>query len=404
MSLHTRWPAVSVGIASGVVAATFVGKLPGALPTLSGQFDLSLVAAGWVVSMFNALAVFTAVFFGFIADRAGALRSCLAGLAALALGGAAGALATSTGMLLASRFVEGAGFIAVGVSAPALIVSAAVGRDRVLALGVWSAYLPFGFAAMLLVTPFVLEAAGWRGLWWMSVAGALVTLATLWHMRHEFPLPPPRASRTLNSIAQALRQPGPWWCALAMCLYTFQWTAVMVWLPTFLVKERELTVLAASSLTTLVVGVNVPGILFGTWLLQRNVPRGTLISVAAVLMGASGVALFAAGLPDGARFAACLILSFCGGMTPPAVLSSSQHYAHTPDQISSLQGVIVQLSNLGQFVGPPAFALVVSATGGWNATAYLLAAAAAGALVAGQLVNRVEHSGPGPEHAGKRRP
>jgi len=164
----------------------------------------------------------------------------------------------------------------------------------------------------------------------------------------------------------------------------------MVWLPTFQVKERELTLLAASSLTTLVVGVNVPGILFGTWLLQRNVPRGTLISVAALLMGASGVALFAAGLPDGARFAACLILSFCGGMTPPAVLSSSQHYARTPDQISSLQGVIVQLSNLGQFVGPPAFALVVSATGGWSATAYLLVAAAAGAVAAGALVRRNE--------------
>lgn len=390
MPPHTRWPAVSVGIVAGVVAATFVGKLPGALPTLSEQFGLSLVAAGWVVSMFNTLAVVTAVFFGFVADRAGALRSCLAGLAALVLGGTMGALAASTDVLLAARFIEGAGFIAVGVSAPALIVSAAAGRDRGLALGVWSAYMPFGFAIALLATPFALSAAGWRGLWWMSVAAAVLTLASLWRMRDEFPLPPPRTGRTLASITQALRQPGPWWCALAMCFYTFQWTAVMVWLPTFLVKERELTLLAASALTTLVVGVNVPGILLGTWLLQRNVPRGTLISVAALLMGSSGIALFAAGLPDGARYAACLGLSFFGGMTPPAVLTSSQHYARTPDQISSLQGLIIQFSNFGQFVGPPAFAVVVSATGSWNATASLLVAAATGALVAGEFVGRTE--------------
>lgn len=390
MPPHTRWPAVSVSILAGVVAAMFVGKLPGALPALSEHFDLSLVAAGWVVSMFNALAVVTAVFFGFIADRAGALRSCLAGLAALVLGGAAGALASSPEVLLASRFVEGAGFLAVGVSAPALIVSAAVGRDRGLAMGVWSAYMPFGFAIALLATPFVLAAAGWRGLWWMSVVAAAVTLASLWKMREAFPLPPPRAVRTFAGIAQALRQPGPWWCALAMCFYTFQWTAVMVWLPTFLVQERELTVLAASALTTLVVGVNVPGILLGTWLLQRNVPRGTLIRVAALLMGVSGISLFTAGLPDAARYAACLSLSFCGGMTPPAVLTSSHHYARTPDQISSLQGLIIQLSNFGQFVGPPVFAVVVSATGSWNATAYLLVTAAAGAFVAGQLVGRAE--------------
>ncbi len=390
MSSHTRWPAVSVGIVAGVVGAAFVGKLPGALPALSDHFGLSLVAASWVVSMFNALAVAMAVFFGFFADRAGALRSCLGGLAALALGGAAGAIATSPEALLVSRFVEGAGFIAVTVSAPALIASAAVGHDRGLALGIWSAYMPFGFAVALLATPFVLAAVGWRGLWWASVAAAAVTLLALWRMRAAFPLPPPRAERTLASLVHALRQPGPWWCALAMCFYTFQWTAVMVWLPTFLVKEREFTLLAATALTTLVVAVNVPGILLGTWLLQRHVPRGRLISAAAILMGLSGIALLATGLPDGVRYAACLSLSFGGGMTPPAVLTSSQHYARSPTQIASLQGLIIQLSNFGQFIGPPAFAVVVSATGGWRATMYLLVVAAVGAFAAGQLVSRAE--------------
>lgn len=390
MPSDTHWPAVSVGIAAGVVAAAFVGKLPGALPTLSDQFGLSLVAAGWVVSMFNALAVTTAVFFGFLADRAGALRICLAGLAALVLGGAAGAVAATTEMLVTSRFVEGAGFIAVAVSAPALIASAAVGRHRGLALGIWSAYMPFGFTVALLATPFMLAATGWRGLWWAGVAAAAATLAALWRVRAQFPLPPPRAERTLASIAQALRQPGPWWCALAMCFYTFQWTAVMVWLPTFLVQEHQLTMLAASALAALVVGINVPGNLLGTWLLQRNVPRGRLISAAALMMGSCAIILFATDLSDGARYAACLGLSFFGGMTPPAVLTSSQHYARTPGQIASLQGLIIQLSNFGQFIGPPAFAMVVSATGGWSTTAYLLVTAAAGALVAGQLVGRSE--------------
>jgi len=390
MPSRTHWPAVWVCIVAGVVAATFVGKLPGALPALSAEFGLSLVSASWVVSMFNTLALATAVFFGFVADRAGALRSCLGGLVALTVGGAGGALATSTEVLLLSRFVEGAGFIAVGVSAPALIASAAVGRDRGLALGIWSAYMPIGFAIALLATPFVIAAAGWRGLWWGTVLAAVVVLASLWRVRSAFPLPPPHVERTLASLAQALRQPGPWWCALAMCFYTFQWTAVMVWLPTFLVQERSLTLLVATALTTLVVGVNIPGILLGTWLLQRHVPRGKLISAAAVLMGVSGIALFAGGLPDGARFAACLALSFFGGMTPPAVLSSSQVFARTPTQIASLQGLIVQLSNIGQFVGPPAFAMVVSATGDWTATAYLLALAALAALVAGIAVGRVE--------------
>ncbi len=391
MSSHTRWPAVAAGILAGVVAATYVGKVPGAIPALRDELGLSLLAASWVVSMFNVLAMTGAVCFGLVADRAGALRVCMAGLAALAVGGAVGALATSTEALLASRFVEGAGFIAVAVAAPALIVSAAAGSDRGLALGIWSAYMPFGLTAALLATPFLLAtSAGWRGLWWASAAAAVATLAALWRVRSEYPLAPPRAERTLAGIAHALRQPAPWWCGIAMLFYTFQWTAVMVWLPTFLVNERQLTLHSAAALTALVVGVNVPGNLLGTWLLQRHVPRGRLISLAAALMGTMAALLFAVGLPDAVRYGACLGFSFLGGMTPPAVLTSSQFYARAPAQVASLQGLIIQLSNLGQFVGPPAFAAAVSATGGWDATAYLLIAAAGGALVAGQLVGRAE--------------
>jgi len=390
MLSHTRWPAVSAGIFAGVVAAIFVGKLPGALPALGDDFGISLVASAWVVSTFNLLAMTGAVLFGLLADRAGALRFCLAGLVALVLGGAGGASAASTEVLLVSRLVEGTGFLAVAVSAPSLVASAAVGSDRGLALGIWSAYMPFGITVALLATPLMLAAAGWRGLWWASVVAAVVALGAVWRSRAGFPVPPPRAERTLAGIAGALRQSGPWWCASAMGFYAFQWTAVMVWLPTFLVKEHDLTVLAASALTALVVGVNVPGNLLGTWLLHRHVSRGRLISLAALLMGTAAIFLFTTGLPGGVRYAACLGLSFFGGLTPPAVFTSSQVYARAPTQIASLQGLILQLSNLGQFIGPPAFAIVVSSTGSWDATVYLLVTAAAGGLVAGQLVGRTE--------------
>jgi MFS family permease len=42
---------------------------------------LSLVTAGWLVSMFNLIAVTSAIFLGVLADRVGALRFCYAGLA-----------------------------------------------------------------------------------------------------------------------------------------------------------------------------------------------------------------------------------------------------------------------------------------------------------------------------------
>jgi cyanate permease len=164
-----------------------------------------------------------------------------------------------------------------------------------------------------------------------------------------------------------------------MGLYTLQWMAVMTWLPTFLVQTRGASTLLAASLAAVFSLANMPGILLGTWLLQRNVARGRLIAGTFVIMAACNALVFSAAVPDALRYAAVLALSCLGGMIPAAVMSSSQRYAHSPAQVGGLQGVIVQVSNLGQFTGPLAVAAVVSATGRWeSALAVVLAAAAAG--------------------------
>jgi cyanate permease len=393
MTAATRWPAVAAAIATGVVAASYIGKLPPALPGLTTEFGLSLVVAGWVVSMFNAIATPTAMFFGIAADRAGAFRACIAGLAILAIGGAGGALATGTAGLMASRIVEGVGFITVSVSAAALVFSAAAPEDRKLALGVWSAYMPFGFAVTVLAAPPLIAAAGWRGLWLAVVAATVACAAWLAAQRRHYALPPAGA-RSVAAIVATLRQPGPWWVAAAMGCYTAQWSAVMVWLPTFLVQERGASVLNASLATALAVLVNVPGNLTGTWLLQRRVGRGRIIVTGAVTMGVCGVVSLAAPLPDALRYLAVLLLSCGGGIIPPAVLSSSQAYARSGAQVASLQGLIMQGSNLGQFVGPVAIAALVSATGDWATAAWVLGASAAGCAACGGAVGRVERRAP----------
>jgi cyanate permease len=389
MTARTLWPAVAAAIATGVVAAAYVGKLPPALPALTREFGLSLVAAGWVVSMFNVIATGTAILFGVAADRTGAFRACVAGLVLLSIGGTGGALAPGTVSLMASRVVEGIGFITVSVSAAALVFTAAAADDRKLALGVWSAYMPFGFALTVLAAPPLLAAVGWRGLWLAIVAVTAVCGVWLAAERRHYALPPAGA-RSIATIAAALRQPGPWWVAAAMGCYTAQWSSVMVWLPTFLVQERSYSVLGASLATALAVLVNVPGNLTGTWLLQRRAERGRIITAGAVMMGVCGVVSLAAPLPDALRYLACLLLSYAGGIIPPAVLSSTQAYARSGAQVASLQGLIMQGSNLGQFVGPVAIAALVSATGDWANAAWVLGAAAACGAACGRIVSRTE--------------
>lgn len=399
MIARTRWAAVVAAWAAGVVAAAYVGKLPPALPELKTQFGLSLVAAGWVVSTFNTLATAAGIFVGLAADRAGAFRACIAGMVLMVAGGIVGALAPSPAWLLTSRVLEGVGFVTTTVAASALIFVASAPDDRRLTLGVWSAYMPFGFALTLIAAPPVLAAVGWRGLWLAIVALTAVCGVWLASQRDAYALPAGPA-RSSAGIAAALRQPGPWWVAAAMGCYTAVWTSVMVWLPTFLVQERGATTAAAAFATVLAVAVNVPGNLTGTWLINRHVPRGSVITLGAAGLGLGAVASLAPWLPDPVRFGACLALSYLGGVIPAAVMTSPQIYARSGGEVAGLQGLMMQWSNLGQFVGPPAVAAVVSATGGWSAAAWVLAAAAFGAVVCGQVVARYERRAPGSAGAG----
>ena len=390
---RTHWPAVWAAIAAGVIAAAYVGKLPPAIPLLREEFGLSLVAAGWVNSIFNTLAVCTAAFVGVLAGRYGALRFCGAGLATMLLGGTLGAAAQGPGLLFASRLLEGGGFIAISVSAPALIVAACAPRERNLTLGLWASYLPFGSGLTILASPYLLGAIGWRGLWLAIVLLTLVCAVALWRSRASYRTAPASAPGIASNL-RALRQRGPWWLAMGFACYSLMYYALAVWLPTFLMQERGASIAEAATLTALLIGFNAGGNLLGGWLMHRAAPRGHVISFAFLLMAACSCGIFSTALADALRFALCIVFMLAGGMIPASTLSGGQLYARESSQISSIQGLIVQVAQLGPFVGPPLVAAVVSAAGNWEAALGVLLAAAALGTLFGQLALRAERALP----------
>jgi MFS family permease len=392
---RTHWPAVWAAIAAGIIAAACVGKLPPAIPLLRAEFHLSLVAAGWVNSIFNTLSVCTAAFVGVLAGRYGALRFCAAGLATMMLGGVLGAAAQGEGALFASRILEGGGFIAIAVSAPALIIAACAPRQRNLALGLWASYLPFGSGLTILASPFLLGPIGWRGLWLAIALLTLACAAALWRLRSSYYAAAATAP-TLSGTLQALRQPGPWWLATGFACYSLMYYAVAVWLPTFLIQERGASITEAALLTALLIGCNAVGNLAGGWLMHRAAPRGHVISLTFLVMAACSGGIFSPALPDALRFFLCVLFMLSGGMIPASILSGGHIYAREAGQISSIQGLIVQVAQIGPFAGPPLVAAVVSAAGNWEAALWVLLAAAACGTVLGQLALRSErglHSG-----------
>lgn len=375
-----------------MVAAVHMGKAPPALPALRAEIGLSLVGAGWVVSLFNVTGGVLGLVAGTFGDRFGSRRVVVYGLVALAIGSLAGAFAHSPWLLLGGRFLEGLGFIAVATATPGMIVAATRIGDLRLALGAWSTYMPAGSAMAMVLAPLLLVGLGWRGVW---VAAAL--LALVWAVLLLCWMPPdrPHHERTdgaslWRNIVLTVTRAGPWVLALAFGCYTIQWVSLMVWLPTFLIEQRGLAIGSASVLTALVIACNVPGNLLGGWLLHRHLARWKLLALSGLGMIVCLAAIFGTQLPDTLRYFACLAFSCAGGMLPAAVLSGAPVVAPSSAQIATTNGLLIQGSNAGQMIGPPALAWLVTLTADWQSGYWLLQGAAIAVVALAWVYRRVE--------------
>ncbi len=394
---RTRWLVVWAMIAAGVVGAFQIGKAPVALPQLRATLGLGLVGAGWVVSMFNVLGALAGAVIGAASDRIGHRRAVLGGLL---LGGGAslvGAGAPDAAMLLATRFVEGLGFMATATAAPALIARTTRRGDQRLAFGFWSGYMPAGSALMMLASPPLLATIGWRGLWLAN--GVVMIAATLLVAAATRALPRQPlgagsgAGAAFRDVLRALRRPGPPVLALAFGSYTLQYLAVLAFLPTLLVEGDAMSEGAAAVLTALANAANIVGTFGGGWLLHRGAPRWLMIAGGCLAMGLASLAIFAPGLPFAIRYGAVIAFTVLGGAVPPAVFGGAAVHAPSLALVGTTTGLVMQGSNLGQSIGPPALAKLAAATGTWGwSPAVLLAAASLGAALA-LVLHRLERRG-----------
>jgi MFS family permease len=370
VSVKTNWRVIAIALGAGIVASTHIGLVPAAIPSLRAELGIDMITAGWIVSVFSATTVATGIFVGVLADRIGYLRLLRTGLVALVIGAFAGAFAHSEIELLICRLVEGIGFITILVSAPSIIAETSQPADRKFALGLWGAYMPTGIAIGMLIAPSVLGLWGWRALWFvsaaLSAAWLLIVLAGL--RRHTSAHAATSPGSWLEDIRLTLSRPGIWLMAAFFIFYAAQWMALMVWLPTFLIEERHISVTTAALMTVAVVATNCPGNVFGAWLLSRNVPRWILLGGSSVIVFFCAFGIFQGGmLPDSLRYSLCLFFSFLTGVCPASILSGAAVFRPSPRQTGATNGFLLQGSNLGQLLGPPVMAALVSFRGGWGA-------------------------------------
>ena len=370
-----------VVIAAGVVAALHVGKLAPALATLQQALGISLLQAGFLLSLVQGAGLSLGLALGALADGLGGRRSLLLGLSTLALASALGGAATSAGALMALRVAEGFGFLLVVLPAPGLLRTLVPPARLSAVLGLWGAYMPLATALALLSGPLFIDWLGWRAWWW---ALAALSVAMAWCVAREVPVVPVAAMTPgkpaqgrLAAVRQTLAVPGPWLVAAIFASYSGQWLAVIGFLPT-IYTQAGVPSATMGLLTALAAAANIVGNVASGRLLQRGVAPLTLLLIGFACMAGAAVLAFAPGAaPPALRYGAVLVFSGVGGLIPGTLFSLALRVAPGAGSVATTVGWMQQWSAMGQFLGPPAVAWVALWAGGWQWTWVVTAACSA---------------------------
>jgi EmrB/QacA subfamily drug resistance transporter len=149
-----------------------------ALPDIGASLRLTRSELPWAMTAYTVAFGGLMLVGGRAADRYGARRLTLTGLAVFIGASLLSGLAAGPAALLAGRALQGAGAALLSPAALATVMTMFTGRDRARALGVWSALAGLGSALGVILGGVLTTEASWRWIFTINVPiGAVLLIA-----------------------------------------------------------------------------------------------------------------------------------------------------------------------------------------------------------------------------------
>ena len=173
-----RWTALALLAAAQLMLVLDVTVVNVALPDIGASLHLTRAELPWVVTAYTVVFGGLMLLGGRAADRYGARRLTLAGLAVFTGASLLSGLAPGPAALLAGRALQGCGAALLSPAALAAVMTMFSGRDRARALGVWSGLAGLGSALGVILGGVLTSEASWRWIFAVNVPiGAALLIA-----------------------------------------------------------------------------------------------------------------------------------------------------------------------------------------------------------------------------------
>jgi MFS family permease len=379
-----REPTSQTRIVALITLAMFInyidrGNLAVAGPKLQEELGLSATQFGLLGSAFYYSYVLGMIPVGWLAERFGAQKVLFAGAAIWAVATLLTGFVSGFIIILVLRVFLGFGESA-SFPCSSKILAQVVPRER---LGLANGFMSFGYlfgpAVGIALGGVLLENYGWRPIFYV-----FGVMSLLWLLPWSRVVIAPRPAATPEaafepSFGQILRQRGLWGAALGLFSANYGFYFVIFWLPTYLVKERGITIYDMALMGFAAYALNALCALLMGWLTDRWIARGRSAdlvykgAMAALHIGGIGCMFGMAYLDMFGLTVALFVFNVLLGIASPGYYAVAQIIAG-PQATGRWVGVQNAIGNTAGFIALPLTGLLIDRTGDY-AAAFTVAAA-----------------------------
>lgn len=346
---------ILVAYALGVMAAMTVSEAVTELGAIAQEFHVfEHSQIGLIMSLPSLMVALGALLAGYIVDRAGDRVVLLIGAVVIVLGDVCVVAAPSFNLLLAGRIVTGIGYVLTAVAAVTLLIRITTGKQRNMAMALWSTFVPASFLLPFLSAGLADHFGNWRAAF---LAHSVLTLALAFVATVSLPRRTPEEkaqfSRT-RGLRSVLRSPLIYLLGISFGADAFLQTGIISTLAPYLAKRYSVPLLEVAHWNVVAMVCNGIGCLMVGALLNRGVKAAAIGVVGLVLTGAPALAIFT--LPLGFMFSigASWLFMFGSGLLV-GMWALAPVVAPSRESIGATSGLITQLTLVGVFLGPPLF-------------------------------------------------
>ena len=172
-----------------------------AMQPIGAALGGSTTALQWIVNAYTLALASLILSAGAWGDRIGAKRVFVGGFAMFTFASAACGLAPSLGLLIAARVAQGIGAAVLIPCSLTLLTHSHPGAERARAVGIWAACASLALSAGPLVGGVLIEAVGWRAIFFINAPLGVLGIALTLRYAAETPRTPRRIDLPGQTLA-----------------------------------------------------------------------------------------------------------------------------------------------------------------------------------------------------------